>query len=45
VAAGDVEQLSTLWANDLVLQTPGHRAVDRAKILAMYGKGGHAKNI
>lgn len=42
MAEGDVATLGSLFAPDLVLQTPTHRIVDAAKILAVYAKGGQA---
>lgn len=39
---GDLETMRASFADDLVLQTPGHRIVDAAKILAVYAKAGAA---
>jgi ketosteroid isomerase-like protein len=42
MAAGDVSTIATLFAEDLVIQIPRNRVVDRARILAAYGQGGQA---
>ena len=42
MSAGDMGVIEASFAADMVLQTPGHRIVDRAKILALYARGGQA---
>jgi hypothetical protein len=42
MAAGDVGTIEMLFAEDLVIQIPRNRVVDRDKILAAYGQGGQA---
>ena len=39
---GDVATLGSLFAGDLVVQTPTHRIVDGPRILAVYSKAGQA---
>ena len=42
MAEGDLISMQAIFAPDLVLQTPTHRIVDAAKVLAVYARSGKA---